>query len=305
LSSKADIVVTDTIFDDNPLLGYSLGKGGAIYLNGGSARIHDCEFRTNRVHAAYGWQANTVYGGAIYASGVDPLSISNCLFVRHQLSVSSKLAYGSVLAIENTVATNRTLIMDCVLTNNVGLTAADDVHLACAGPVAIRNTWIGNGFGRGLFKSGAGSLALTNCLIEAQPSNGVEVAAGSATVVNTTLARNGGWGLTNTDGTVSLLNCIAWGNTNGGVSANCDLTYTCSQEAHAGAGNRNEDPLFRDAAAGDYRLTAASTCINAGLNEAWMAQATDLDGERRLRGGTVDLGAYEAPGPRGSLLMVR
>lgn len=304
-ATKADVVVVDTIFHDNPLLVYATGKGGAIYLIGGSATIRDCEFRTNRVHVAYGWSANTVYGGALYASAVDSLVVSNCLFIQHQLSVPSKLAYGSVLAIENKLAANRTLIEDCVLSNNVGKTIADDVHLACVGPVAIRHTRIGNGFSRGIYKSGAGSMALTNCLVEAQPSNGVEVAAGSVTVVNTTLARNGGWGLTNTDGTVSLLNCIAWGNTNGGVSANCDLTYTCSQEAHAGAGNRNEDPLFRDAAAGDYRLTAASTCINAGLNEAWMAQATDLDGERRLRGGTVDLGAYEAPGPRGSLLMVR
>ena len=107
--------MVDTIFHDNPLLVYATGKGGAIYLIGGSATIRDCEFRTNRVHVAYGWSANTVYGGALYASAVDSLVVSNCLFIQHQLSVPSKLAYGSVLAIENKLAANRTLIEDCVL----------------------------------------------------------------------------------------------------------------------------------------------------------------------------------------------
>src|SRR5262249_5997423 len=55
---------------------------------------------------------------------------------------------------------------------------------------------------------------------------------------------------------------------------------------------------------GDLRLAAGSPGINAGSNQAVTAPPfpldptntffTDLAGDRRIRGGTVDLGAYEA-----------
>jgi hypothetical protein len=61
----------------------------------------------------------------------------------------------------------------------------------------------------------------------------------------------------------------------------------------SGSGNISSDPLFVNAAAGNYRLQASSPCINTGTNESWMTGATDLDGTPRIVGGTVDMGAYE------------
>jgi hypothetical protein len=49
-------------------------------------------------------------------------------------------------------------------------------------------------------------------------------------------------------------------------------------------------------AAGDLHLQANSPCINAG-NNAYVAGATDFDGYLRIKGGTVDLGAYEYQTP--------
>jgi hypothetical protein len=43
-------------------------------------------------------------------------------------------------------------------------------------------------------------------------------------------------------------------------------------------------------------LQTNSSCINAGLN-AYASGATDLDGNSRIRGGTVDIGAYEFQNP--------
>ena len=43
-------------------------------------------------------------------------------------------------------------------------------------------------------------------------------------------------------------------------------------------------------------LSDQLSCINAGLNSA-VAAATDLDGNPRIAGGTVDIGAYEFPNP--------
>jgi hypothetical protein len=48
----------------------------------------------------------------------------------------------------------------------------------------------------------------------------------------------------------------------------------------------------------NYRLSAASPCIDSGKNEDWMSGAVDLDGNPRVIWGisslTVDMGAYEA-----------
>jgi len=56
--------------------------------------------------------------------------------------------------------------------------------------------------------------------------------------------------------------------------------------------NITSDPLFVDAAKGDYRLQVGSPCINKGSN-AYVVGVTDLDGNLRIMAGTVDMGAYE------------
>jgi hypothetical protein len=58
-------------------------------------------------------------------------------------------------------------------------------------------------------------------------------------------------------------------------------------------GNIDMAPAFADAANGDYHLTAGSLCVNAGTNTAPALPATDLDGDPRIAGGRVDMGAYE------------
>ena len=68
-----------------------------------------------------------------------------------------------------------------------------------------------------------------------------------------------------------------------------------------GGNNLDSDPLFTvpvDPAAapttsGNLRLAAGSPAINAGDNQYVTGLSTDLDGNPRISGGTVDLGAYE------------
>ncbi len=56
------------------------------------------------------------------------------------------------------------------------------------------------------------------------------------------------------------------------------------------------DPLFVNPDSGDYRLQPCSPLVNAGSNDYALGD-TDLAGLPRIRGGTVDIGAYEHQGP--------
>jgi hypothetical protein len=55
-------------------------------------------------------------------------------------------------------------------------------------------------------------------------------------------------------------------------------------------------PLFKDSEAGDFHLQSNSPCINAG-NNSYVSTISDLDGNPRIVGGTVDIGAYEYQTP--------
>ena len=53
------------------------------------------------------------------------------------------------------------------------------------------------------------------------------------------------------------------------------------------------DPLFVNTSANDFHLDSSSPLINTGLNSAPSLPATDFQGNNRIIGGIVDMGAYE------------
>src|SRR5262249_53862468 len=52
------------------------------------------------------------------------------------------------------------------------------------------------------------------------------------------------------------------------------------------------DPQFVNLAAGDLHLQSSSPCVNMG-NNSYAPGATDLEGNPRIVGANIDLGAYE------------
>lgn len=117
-----------------------------------------------------------------------------------------------------------------------------------------------------------------------------------AALYNCTLAANraqrdggGAWGS-------ALQNCIVYSNATGLINADCSgctLFDSCTPGA-SGSGCISNAPLFANAAAGNYRLSLYSPCIDSGTNGAWTAAALDIDGKPRAINGLVDMGAYES-----------
>jgi hypothetical protein len=80
---------------------------------------------------------------------------------------------------------------------------------------------------------------------------------------------------------------------------NNTVTYWCATPfPSGGSGNITNEPAFRNAAAGDFRLPIGSPCIDAGTNLSGFI-ANDLDGNTRPLDGNADgisafdIGAYE------------
>ncbi|MBN1669874.1 MAG: VCBS repeat-containing protein [Kiritimatiellae bacterium] len=74
------------------------------------------------------------------------------------------------------------------------------------------------------------------------------------------------------------------------------LGYSCTTPDPGYLGNTTDEPAFVNRAGGDLHAVYTSVCIDAGLNEQ-APESLDLDGNPRLIGGTVDMGAYEYPRP--------
>jgi parallel beta-helix repeat protein len=80
----------------------------------------------------------------------------------------------------------------------------------------------------------------------------------------------------------------------GGLIANTIISFNVPNSAGGVYSNCfSGDPLFMNHEANDYRLLPGSPCMNAGTNQNWMIGATDLDGNERIIGSSVDIGAYE------------
>ncbi|RRR70981.1 MAG: choice-of-anchor D domain-containing protein, partial [Candidatus Viridilinea halotolerans] len=104
---------------------------------------------------------------------------------------------------------------------------------------------------------------------------------------------------------IDFVNSIFWGNNRlvdftdddpeVAPATMVNINYSIVEEASYASANNNlfADPLFLSAATGNYRLLASSPAVDSGDNSAVVGVTTDLDGNARTIGATVDRGAYE------------
>jgi len=148
-----------------------------------------------------------------------------------------------------------------------------------------------------------GNPLIVNCLFGGMRNNDPD-----PTIINTTITHNEGSGISSRNGSAPIIkNSIVWDNSGGSFSgASSDLStvnFSDIEGGFPGTGNLDVNPQFLSPAGpdgnlatlddNDYRLTAISELVDAGDNDTSDLPATDLDGNPRIIGGLVDLGAYE------------
>ena len=254
----------------------SAKDGGGIYNYQSYPDLTECTFIENS--AEYG-------GGGIYNDESYP-TLANCTFIGNMAH------YGGGMYNDK----SGPLLADCTFTGNLGHNYGGAMYNTDESNPTLNNcTVTGNSaydYGGGLSNNDS-SPALTNCTF-----TGNSAPNGNALACNSRQQRQGG--------TISLINCILWDG--GNEIWNNDrsifiISYSNVRGGWLGEGNIDAEPLFIDPLGpdniggtedDDLRLAPASPCVDSGdPNYVPGPNEIDLDGNRRIVRGRIDMGAYE------------
>jgi Bacterial TSP3 repeat len=228
---------------------------------------------TNGATRTYAGTTLPAAGGGVECQSASAV-VSNCIIVGNA-AVYGAGAYSGTL-------------INCVLSNNIAQES-----------------------GGGSYNDTFGGCVLINCLLVGNSaSSGGAVATttlvnlNNCTVYGNSASQRGGGlfeGFGGAPGILHVTNCIVVGNSAPAWSnyypPDLAFDFCCTTPLPAsGVGNFTNDPLFIEPAIGDFHLQSNSPCINSDYN-AYVSNTTDLEGNPRIVGGTVDIGAYEYQTP--------
>ncbi len=196
------------------------------------------------------------------------------------------------------------VVTNCVLTGNAcGSSGGGAYQGKLINSKLNRNSATGSSGTAG----GAYFSSLFNCVVTSNSATSYGGGVRYGTLVNCTVTANSS--LSSEAGvgdSMALINCVIYHNLSGAADSNYGtrdylFRFCCTTPLPTvGSGNFTNAPLFANITAGNLRLQSNSPCINAG-NNAYAPGTTDLDGNPRIVGGTVDIGAYEFQTPASQL----
>ncbi|MGB2808012.1 MAG: right-handed parallel beta-helix repeat-containing protein, partial [Sedimentisphaerales bacterium] len=278
--------------------GQEMPYGAGMFALSGSATLANCIFTGNSAYAG---------GGVCYLGECSP-ALTNCTFTGNYALIGGGLVgAGSAMTITN-----------CTFTGNSGEYYGGAFYNEAGSATIINCIFNQNtsSFYGGAINELMGRSSLYNCLFtgnscsldggamyywyESRPNLYNCTFAGNSAPNGNAIASATPEGAGDIPpSTVRALNCIFWdggseifNNNNSFIM----ITYSDVQGGWPGTGNINSNPLFVNAAIGNYHLLLGSPCIDAGDNSSVPPSVvTDLDGNPRIIDGTVDMGAYEGP----------
>ncbi|MFK7743374.1 MAG: hypothetical protein AB8H80_23865 [Planctomycetota bacterium] len=281
--NQANVTLTDCNIVNNVA---GLGSTGGIRSSGGNLTMVRCEVRDN-----IGGDTPATKNGLLGRGGTGGVRFQG-------------------LTPTNPVSLTMT---DCLIRGNRGGSGANWIFWGGVGGAGGLDVW----------SSGTGPTpsSLTNCRVVDNTggdgdaiggSGGLNAERAGVRLLHCTVAGNtGGTSVTLGAGGLrvaflgafaDVTNSILWGNATAPgaasqievVSSTATVSFSDIEGGYAGTGNLQLDPAFRDAANGDYRLTASSPCMDAGDSTVPDLPATDFEGDPRLVAGDVDMGVDEA-----------
>ena len=303
--------------------------GGGMNNVGGSPTVTDCTFTYNFA-AEYIGAEYIGYGGGMRATNT---TVTNCRFISNYATFGGGMSAANT-TVTNCIFSDNCELFGPPFCHSIyrgaGLSIGGDstvtncsfgANVAFEGGgmiaydgVTVRNCrFSGNyarDYGGGLFNE-SGQQTVTNCKFHGNLSygrGGGMFNIGSPIVTNCTFTGNVAEGLMCGYGggmhcmglSPTVTNCIFWGDTPDEIGGTAPaITYSDIQDGTDqpwfGTGCIDADPQFSDA---HKRLSVGSPCHNAGSNAAVPADVTtDLDGNPRIVGPEVDMGAYECQTP--------
>lgn len=227
------------------------------------------------------------YGGGIYCRAASPTIANNVI------TGNTAQHLGGAVFCEQSAPV---IACNVITGNSAGVNGAG-IHCESASPTITGNIIAGNSV------TGNGTSGPQGAGIHCSASS-------SPKIINNTLSGNtapatssGGGGLACVSGSnVVLVNNIISHNSSGIYSAglvthhhNCITrnTYFDYEGLEAGSTDLKVDPLFVDRASGNYHIQSVSQCLDRGDAAAVLTGWTDVDGQGRIYGLGVDIGADE------------
>lgn len=302
LAADSPTKVFDCVFTRN-----QAQRGGGAIARGGPFTFENCEFVENETF----WQGS---GGGLDVANA---RVDACRFVGNHSFTGGALTIYSGLV-------DKSLFLQNVATAGGAVAAHDSTLSNCviAGNSADNRFEISyqGYFGGGIYTTGSN---IKNCVLSGNRSLGNGGAVfkdalyqtdrlilqGCSLVGNS--SENRGGGLYMGGGDAKLNNSILWANT--AQSGDAQLAgqpvvpnYSCIQNwlpTQGGIGNFSMDPLFVNAIGpdgqpgtedDDLHLGDGSPCVNAGDDDAGNLLPTDFEGQPRIQGCRVDVGADES-----------